>query len=296
VVNQTYSNIEIIAIDDGILDNSFEIAKSFQEGDERIKVVKQNNSGIHFTRMRGVEIAYGEAILFLDHDDELALNAVELLVAKMKKEKADVVIGNHFHLEKGKSTLVKNEIPPNNEKADIFSYLLLGKLRCYVWARLFKRHLLMNLSAPYDMIWGEDVFTNFDLVSRNKVKLAILEEGILNYYIHEANTINSDKPDIIESAMDQIEWVERILERHQLLEKLSNEKAAFNCRTWIVYCRMGGLKSKNKDYFKAFKDKYYPKARKHLALYQRIEMEAYGINYNFGKFTTKSMKWIKQIL
>jgi glycosyltransferase involved in cell wall biosynthesis len=85
VVNQTYSDIEIICIDDASTDSSFDILKEYEHADKRIILLKNTkNIGLGLTRNRGMEIAKGDYIHFLDSDDWLELDAYEKMVNKLK--------------------------------------------------------------------------------------------------------------------------------------------------------------------------------------------------------------------
>lgn len=89
---QTCSNIEIICIDDGSSDSSLEILKEIASEDPRVLVYGQQNCGLSMTRNRGLSVAKGEFVLFLDSDDKLEVNAAEMLTAKAREENLDMVL------------------------------------------------------------------------------------------------------------------------------------------------------------------------------------------------------------
>lgn len=77
VLNQTYSNLEILLIDDGSTDGSSVICDEYQQRDCRINVIHKDHSGLSAARNRGMDEATGSIIAFLDSDDVMKLNAIE---------------------------------------------------------------------------------------------------------------------------------------------------------------------------------------------------------------------------
>ena len=83
VINQTYKNLEILIINDGSKDKSDEIIKSYK--DDRIKYITQENRGLSGARNTGIDNSTGDYIMFLDSDDSIDLDAVSLLVERIKR-------------------------------------------------------------------------------------------------------------------------------------------------------------------------------------------------------------------
>ena len=91
VRNQTYSDLEIIVVDDGSTDNSGCICDRYATTDERIIVIHKENGGLSEARNTGLSIARGEYVYYLDSDDYLRENAIEILVERASQERADFV-------------------------------------------------------------------------------------------------------------------------------------------------------------------------------------------------------------
>ncbi len=99
IVNQTYKELEIILVDDGSTDESGALCDEWAKKDIRIKVVHKKNEGLGMARNTGLANATGEYVKFIDSDDYISLNCIELLYETMHREKVDIVYGmfERFH-------------------------------------------------------------------------------------------------------------------------------------------------------------------------------------------------------
>ena len=95
VIHQTYPNLEIILVNDGSPDQSEEICKEFFRKDARIRYVRQENGGLSAARNTGIELATGDYITFIDPDDWVTEDYVEVLYRQLKKYDADVSVANY---------------------------------------------------------------------------------------------------------------------------------------------------------------------------------------------------------
>lgn len=94
IIHQSYSDIEILLIDDGSTDESGEICETYAEKDDRIKVIHKENGGLMSAWMCGIEHSSCDEIVFVDSDDWLPLCHIEKLVAMWEKYQADIIVGN----------------------------------------------------------------------------------------------------------------------------------------------------------------------------------------------------------
>lgn len=95
VVDQSYSNIEIILVLDGVFDQSDIICKKYADLDERIVVIEKSNEGVSIARNIGIEVAHGERIAFVDADDWLEKDYIEKLVSSSVAD-VDIVICDYY--------------------------------------------------------------------------------------------------------------------------------------------------------------------------------------------------------
>ncbi len=291
IIEQTYKNLEVIVVDDGCKDDTLKIVKDYVEKDQRIFLIEKEHTGLHYTRKRGIKEASGDAIFQCDQDDFLQPNGIELLVKKMLSTNADLVIGNHYQVMDGKKVLVENSVPENSDKVELLKSLLKNDIKGYPWAKLFRRHLLLDLDLSMELAFLEDVMTSIHVLARHDVKAVLEEKPVYNYIIHGNSTSSTKNQALIETIPQSMLVVEKILDEQNLLLELEKEFSAFKCRSWIVYSRLGGKLAKSNTYKKKVYNSYCrPEIQKELTFYQVIELLVYRHNSYVGQWVTRTMK------
>ena len=181
IVNQSYTHLEIILVDDGSTDKSLSICQEFQKKDRRVTVFQQENKGCFEARNTGLLHAHGTYIYFFDSDDIMQLNAIERMVAKIKKEKADLVIGSYSEInQKGEFIQNKSLVKLYSNDSPVFQYASLvpfpgNKLFC---SSILKENQLFwrKLQMAEDLIF----YLEYLLYCK---KVVLLEENVLEYRI-----------------------------------------------------------------------------------------------------------------
>ena len=95
ILSQTYKNLEIILVDDGSPDNCPQICDEYAQKDNRIKVIHKENGGLSDARNAGIDISKGKFITFIDSDDYIEKDYVEVLYNSIKENASDMAIGSH---------------------------------------------------------------------------------------------------------------------------------------------------------------------------------------------------------
>ncbi len=133
VINQTYRNLEIILVDDGSPDGCPKICDEYAENDSRIKVVHKENGGLSDARNKGLDVASGEYITFVDSDDVVHKAYVEFLYDNLKKTNSDVSVCQSVSfrdLQKIKDVEINNEwyvLPGKEAVRDLYKRLCVPK-------------------------------------------------------------------------------------------------------------------------------------------------------------------------
>ena len=172
ILSQTYHDLQIILVDDGSTDNSFNIMKKFAEEDDRIVLLSQKNSGVSSARNYGLQMASGEYIMFVDGDDTIVDNAVGKLLEFILKYDTDIVCcGFTFVNSDGNISRaignVKVHYVLRNE--NILANYLLGK---NIWssccARLYKKKFLdkYRINFLQGLSIGEDGYFTLQVMSK----------------------------------------------------------------------------------------------------------------------------------
>ncbi|MBF0714041.1 glycosyltransferase family 2 protein [Gemella sp. GH3] len=188
VITQTYKNLEIILVNDGSTDSSGRICNEYARKDDRIKVYHKKNGGASDSRNFGLEKVTGDLVTFIDSDDWVVNDYIEILYNEQVKTDADIVIGNYLKYDEsdGKfyyyvldedfvveevdsiEAVVRQSAWKHNTSAFI---ILVGKL--------FKKEIFNNIHYPVGKIF-EDDFTTHKLLFKSKK--TVLVNG--NYYFY----------------------------------------------------------------------------------------------------------------
>ena len=104
ILKQTFSDFEVILVDDGSPDRCGEICDSYATLDKRIKVIHQSNGGLSAARNKGIEIARGEIIGFVDSDDEISADMYEKMLQYLDDNQLDIVCADTYSVKNEKKT------------------------------------------------------------------------------------------------------------------------------------------------------------------------------------------------
>lgn len=189
VINQTYSNLEILLINDGSTDNSLDLCKQYADKDYRIKLIDQNNQGISVVRNTGIALAKGAYIGFVDSDDYMELNMFEILMKSMEKEKADIVCCNYKGVDEFNNQLYTScTFDQNTAISGVEATKLIfqdKELKSFPWNKLYKKALFNDIYYPEDRIY-EDVAATYQLMFKAK-KVILLTDCLCNYVQRPTN-------------------------------------------------------------------------------------------------------------
>lgn len=215
VLAQTYRELEILLIDDGSTDGSGAICDRYAAMDPRIRVIHQPNGGVSNARNRGLELATGELISFVDSDDAMEPDMYELLTGLMQEHGADVSHCGYKRFDK-QGELVREVNGTHRLMIQTGEEAIACMLRGAffsngLWNKLFRSSIVRDLRFREDLKNNEDVLFNVHAFSRAKTAV-FQDEGKYHYYDHPTSACNNLKArkqnrDAIEAAVQMISLV-----------------------------------------------------------------------------------------
>ena len=171
VINQTYKNLEIIVINDGTKDRSAEIAKKYAAKDSRIKVYDFKNGGVSLARNRGVNLANGEYIAYLDSDDWVDNKFYEVLLKAAMENDADMVKCGFIETDCRSKDIVSFDcdIVELNENNKCFEHYFDGVLWTVPPNALYSKNLARKVSFPLNLRYEDNYSSGAFLYYAKKV-------------------------------------------------------------------------------------------------------------------------------
>lgn len=285
LINQTYKNVEIILVDDGSPDNCPLICDEFAQKDSRIVVLHKTNGGLSDARNAGLKIAKGEWIVFIDSDDFVHLQMIEILMDTATKYEADLAwcsiketdengYADNIKIEGDEQLEVLNDnntvVMTNSEAEEKFFSMAMKQEALVAWNKLYHRSLFTEDGEP---IWYpigkifEDGYTTYRLIYQ--AKKVVAARLPLYYYRQRGGSImNQNSFKTYEPALDAGELrIKFYLKNNE--DELVKKEINLNMYLCIqFYEKTKDRKTKKylKGWFKKYYDNYYvneswPKAK-----------------------------------
>jgi glycosyltransferase involved in cell wall biosynthesis len=160
ILNQTYKNFEALFIDDGSTDRSGEIIKKYTKYDSRVRYYSQENSGPSEARNNGILHSVGDYIVFIDSDDTVEKNYLEILLEKLQETEADLTCCGYKDLSSfGEMECMDFGINSSISKHSFMEMVSMGT-GGVLWGKIYKREIIINNKLKMD----KDLFMSEDLV------------------------------------------------------------------------------------------------------------------------------------
>lgn len=222
VLKQTYTNLQIILVDDGSPDNCGKICDEYAKKDSRIEVIHKVNGGLSDARNVGIAKAKGKYIGFVDSDDYIKEDMYEILINLIKEYDADVSICNLYDVIDGKEYIRNNENGIQEySRLEILKEVLLDKnIQSYAWNKLYKKELFDEIKYPIGKKY-EDIGTTFYVFEKcNKIVVTSKPEY---YYLKRSDSLVNN---VTESTV--LDYTDIIIQRYLYTQKNIEELRKYN--------------------------------------------------------------------
>lgn len=225
ILNQEYSNTEIILVDDGSCDNSLALCRKYANQDNRVVVYHKENAGLVAARKSGAELATGEYIGFVDSDDYLDADMYSYLMKEANEKNSDIVIGGiQYDYPNQTNTSTLNSLPTGYydrtaiEKTVIPNMLIKKGFYRYgiipgVVVKVFKRELIRKSLEYVDnaLTLGEDVaITSYAILDAESV--SVVENAGYHYVQTETSMIRGYNPGHFDALCKMYRCIDHISE------------------------------------------------------------------------------------
>lgn len=213
IAKQTYSNIEIILIDDGSPDGCGKICDKYRAKDSRFIVVHKENEGLGYTRNCGLDIATGDYVTFVDSDDYLEPNMISHFMNQIAVSEADTCMGGFRRVDDNHDVVYtegyEKVVYTNNQIRDILLKRILGSIpkkhdsyKMSVWNVIYSMEIIKrnHMRFPSEKIFiSEDLIFNFDYYMK-ACKVCITDNITYNYRVNENSLTRVYKSDMLEKV------------------------------------------------------------------------------------------------
>lgn len=265
VVNELAGDEELILIDDGSKDNSYEICKEYEN--KNIKIIKNCNHGVSYTRNEGIKLATGEWVMFVDSDDLMQKGWMNILNNSIDSESDIIYYFQDCDFVKlnsmSKEELI-NEIVVNSSYAKYLST---------PWARIFKRKLLLENEIKFndDIVNGEDMLFNIEAVIAS-CKYKFVNQSIYKYHCNQNSATHKFNPKMFKS---DLVFQKRLLEILRISEFAEDyiKRLSNYCIKNAIYTLSNNFSRQNK--YRLFKNEC-----------KKLKQEPYN-SYKVGKVNDK---------
>ena len=223
VLSQTYSEIEILLVDDGSTDSSGELCDQYAGISTRVKVIHKENGGLSSARNAGMKAAAGNIISFIDSDDWIDSRFLEILYEELISNHAE--IAGCRYIKTSEDNLLDNTITVQNQKDfsrriysrdQAMSSLIRDSIKQVVWNKIYRKEIIADIAFEEGKC-HEDVFWSYQAFARINIYTEITYKGY--YYFQRNNSIMGEgyslkRLDAVEAKCRRQKFLETTMPQH----------------------------------------------------------------------------------
>ena len=290
VINQNYSRLEIIIVNDGSTDGSRSIIQKYMEVDRRIVCIDKKNEGLPLARKTGILKANGKYIQHLDSDDTLIDGAIEKLVCRAEETDADIVASSFLFCYPDKGPVL-SEPYTFGEISGISYFRQKLNLQAYwsVWSHFQKRSLFLNnkIETVADISIGENAIMMTQLILATD-RIVSLNIPTVNYYRNSSSMSCLPNEEKYKDFRAYQRWIEKYVSAKGLSEQLGKEIAYMHLQTAYTSLYWKQYGDVVDDMRRLVADvKRYPDLVENLSRRERKLLKAYKLSTFWGNLRVK---------
>lgn len=283
MVNQTYKELQIILIDDGSTDGSGSICDEYAEIDGRIQVFHQENQGLSKARNRGLDLAKGEYITFVDSDDYIEIDTYATVnKAIIDNFSPDLILFREKSVDvNGKMVYLQGDTPTGEillKDRKFAEKRIIGELINGVCDKVFKAEVINGLSFEIGKMYGEDFRFNLEMLK--KIHTVVYIDQIKYSYVMNSESVTHQT--FNPNSFDQVYFKDSIVEivKNNFPEYLKvSEKRAFlarlrMCRP-LYHERIANKYEEKLNEYNQYMRIHYKSVKKEMSMQEKVEYILY---------------------
>ena len=270
-VNQSLKEIEIILIDDGSTDKTPTLLQQYKMSDNRVEIINHStNKGLAISRNSGIEQAKGEYLFFLDSDDYIHPNTMEVLYEQAKKEDLDILQSKYFLKNKTTKKVLQEDFVPLAKPIDGISYFhqnfFVSPMAC---GKLFNTEFIRNNNIKFPDRYYEDMTFVFEAVS----KAERVNNNMMPTYVYQLRDDSISQNYGLKNVEDYKQVLQE-LQSYFLNPKLTDKHATFPVHYYLFLTRFSekviqNCSSKKQKEIKEFVEKMAKKYKQFISTNKR---------------------------
>ncbi|MCU7542735.1 glycosyltransferase family 2 protein [Riemerella anatipestifer] len=240
IKKQSYSNLQVIIINDGSTDDSHNVISEFIKDDNRFCLIYQNNAGVAAARTKGLQYVEGEYLIFSDADDIVLPDAYQYLVEEAIIRDSDILVGNYLKGDWENFQMINHSKIIENK--DVFiSQMLRGITHGGLCNKLFKIKIFDGIAFENGVNFMEDMLILIKILTKENVKISVVSEiPVYHYYLNKESQTNTISHKYLIQGDRVVENVSHLLKEEKFGEDIEylkvNQKLLYllNCDTYKV--------------------------------------------------------------
>ena len=297
---QTYSNLEIVVVNDGSKDSTSSLVREMQLDDSRIKLVEKENGGLVSARKEALRFVSSEFVFFLDADDVIDENTIESLAQYTKDY--DVIVAD-FLLENENGKVLpcqhKNKKVFGDDKIGLYSNFLSKSITASLCGRLIRTDMLKDFSTPIHITTGEDVITNLIMVKNHNPRIKVINIPFYHYIQYPHSMANTKNRKTLMKRVEYAQWVLDFMRQECLLDNvlIRPHLQYLLLDEYYSFLRDGGKVEYCPSFCKLVNFEFWnDKILSRFPIWKRLVLKSYHYNEYLGIFVRNALNILRKLL